>query len=477
MKSNSLEHYPDINELNILQCFLHSSILLTISTLHDGRIIDISEGIERLIGYQREEIIGRTAFEFGFWPEAAERDNVVLQLLDNRSIHDVEISYITKSGDLCFGMLSADVVKLGGEECMVSIIRDITEQKRIQEQLSEKEDFSSNLLTNAPIPMWVSNPDYSIKYVNPALERLTGFSSSDLVGKKPPYPFWTEETSQQSWKNFRIAKRKGLKKVEYLFKKKGGERFWVEIHSVPIKRNGKLLYYLSNWVDITESKRLNDDIKFYIRQVTVAQEEERRRIARDLHDETAQTLASLSFEVGNVAMTKQLPTNTNERLKYIQDSIAALVERVKRFSHDLRPGLLDRFGLIPSLELLIEETEAHSRLNCRIEVVGSERRLSPDTELGLFRIVQEALNNVRKHSKATETIIRIQFMKTRIRLQISDNGVGFEVPAEFSILARKGKLGLMGINERVHLLNGVIRLKSSKGQGAKLTVEVSENNN
>ena len=120
---------------------------------------------------------------------------------------------------------------------------------KVEKALKESEEFSSSLLSNSPNPIIVINKDTSIRYVNPALERLTGFSSEELIGRKSPYPWWPEGRLQDT-----EFKKKRAEKVEELFQKKNGERFWVEMSSAPIIRDGKLKYYLANWVDTTERK-------------------------------------------------------------------------------------------------------------------------------------------------------------------------------------------------------------------------------
>jgi signal transduction histidine kinase len=202
------------------------------------------------------------------------------------------------------------------------------------------------------------------------------------------------------------------------------------------------------------------------------QEEERKRIARDLHDETAQALASLSVEVGEIAMTKDLTRKTVKRLGHLQKRIASVVEGVRILSHQLRPGLLDKFGLVPSLEMLINELDMRTTLNCYVETSGIERRLSPDTEMVLFRIVQEALRNIKKHGHATEAKVKLQFTKNSVKVCVSDNGLGFDVPRDFSGLVRYSKLGLIGMEERVHLVNGVLSITSKRGKGTNVTVKI-----
>jgi PAS domain S-box-containing protein len=137
----------------------------------------------------------------------------------------------------------------------------ITEHRQAEEALKESEEFSTSLLENSPNPIIVINPDTSIEYVNPAFETLTGFTSSEAIGKKAPYPWWTEETLKKTSRDLQEAMHRGAERIEELFQKKSGERFWVEITSTPIISKGQFKYHLANWVDITERKQSEELLK------------------------------------------------------------------------------------------------------------------------------------------------------------------------------------------------------------------------
>ena len=355
------------------------------------------------------------------------------------------------------------------------IITDITERKQVEEALQKSEEFSSNLLNNSPNPILVINADLSIGYVNPALEKMTGFPSRGLLGKKPPYPWWTDEIRNESGKNLQEALSKGISKREELFQKRNGEQFWVEITSAPLIHNDGFRCLLVNWTEITEQKRLRDDMQFYIREITMAQEQERKRISRELHDETAQSLADLCTDVDMIIMKEQLSEKVARRLDQLRLKVDNMLGEVRRFSHELRPGLLDQFGLIPSLESLItdvNDVNKEGKLSCRLEVTGSEQRLSSEAEALLFRITQEALRNIRKHAKATVAIVEVKFSRGKVKLSITDDGIGFKVPESLSGFTRRGKLGLMGMKERADLLNGSLKVKSTAGKGTTITADI-----
>ena len=230
-----------------------------------------------------------------------------------------------------------------------------------------------------------------------------------------------------------------------------------------------------NWVDLTEQKRLKANMEFYLSQITRAQEAERKRVAREIHDESIQSLATLALGIDAIANRKErLPEDVILRLKGLRAEANSILDGLRRFSHELRPGVIDQVGLVPALELLIEELNKENRVKASLEVAGSEQRLIPETELALFRIAQEALHNIKKHSGATKAAIRLKFTREKVQLTVSDNGRGFEPPDTLSDLAVESKLGLLGIQERTHLLNGKLFVRTRIGRGTTVVVEVAD---
>jgi PAS domain S-box-containing protein len=153
------------------------------------------------------------------------------------------------------------IIKPFGDSELRPTIEIALQRDKLEKALRKSLEFRSNLLTCSPNPIIVTNPDTSVKYVNPALERLTGFSSAELIGCKAPYPWWTEETLRKTRSDLEKAMRDGAQKLEEFFQKKNGERFWVEITSAPIMSDGELGYYLANWMDITERKKREEELE------------------------------------------------------------------------------------------------------------------------------------------------------------------------------------------------------------------------
>lgn len=444
----------------------------SIATVEEGRFIDVSDSLQELLGRTRDEIIGHTAIELGFWADPRERKEMVRILKAQKRVRNLEIHFVDCLGRLRTGLFQAEAIDLGGVPCLIAVTDDITERMEAEKALKESEEFLSNVLNNSPQPILVLNEDSSIRYVNPALERITNLTSQDLIGLTYPYPWYPESTKHQS----NISGCQDVLKTtvieEQLLCRSNGDCFWVDRHIVPIKATNNAKYCLETWVDITERKRFKENLEYYIHAITQAQEEERKRLSRVIHDQTVQDLARLLIDIDSLLSIENLSDKATASLEDLVSKVTKMMDETRRFSHDLRPGLLEHFGLVPAVKLLFEELEQDTKALCRIEVVDDKHRLSADAEILLYRVVQEALQNIRKHSKATEVLFRMRIEDEITTIEIIDNGVGFKLPQNIESLARERRLGLIGMRERVKLLGGKLEISSKPGKGMALIARV-----
>ena len=225
--------------------------------------------------------------------------------------------------------------------------------------------------------------------------------------------------------------------------------------------------------NVTRERRMQDNLRNYVQQITRTQEEERNRIARDLHDETAQALYALTRQLDNfIRSSPKLSGETSSFLKGLVEQIKTVSQEVRRFSQDLRPPLLDDLGLLSSIRWLTGDMEHRTHITVKLTVSGTERRLAPHVELAIFRIVQEALRNVEKHASAMRVDVNVEYAAEKINISIADNGKGFKLAGEVGELPREGRLGLMGMQERAHLLGGNITIKSETNHGTNVLIEL-----
>ncbi len=209
----------------------------------------------------------------------------------------------------------------------------------------------------------------------------------------------------------------------------------------------------------------------YIATIMRGQEDERVRLARELHDDTIQSLIAVQqrIEMAQKAMTKD-PALAAAKLVDLKELITDTLTSVRRYVRDLRPTYLENLGLIPALEMLTRES------NARLKLVGEEERLDPERELALFRIVQESLRNIAKHAHATDVAVTLTFGPNDVTATVEDNGSGFDAPESPGAYAQAGHFGLMGMQERAQLFGGNVYVKSERGQGTKVIAYVPTKN-
>jgi signal transduction histidine kinase len=221
-----------------------------------------------------------------------------------------------------------------------------------------------------------------------------------------------------------------------------------------------------------ELQRKEEMRRLLLDKVIMAQEEERKRISRELHDDVGQALTALVMNLGGVEESlSDRQEELRERLRDIRDLASQTLVEIRRLMLDLRPTMLDDLGLIPAISWYAESHLARANIKPHLEVAGFQgTRLPAQIETVLFRVVQEAITNIVKHSGASQATIRLEVVDSRLKAAIEDNGRGFEVKE--AAIASQGTLGLTGMAERVSLIGGTLRIDSQPGKGTRLSLEI-----
>jgi signal transduction histidine kinase len=216
-----------------------------------------------------------------------------------------------------------------------------------------------------------------------------------------------------------------------------------------------------------------DAIRRYVGALTGAQEEERRRLARELHDQTVQSLIALDqhAQIALMALRPGSPDAT-ARLTELRQLTAGLLDELRRVIRGLRPIYLEDLGLLAALEILAGETQTATGTPVVIETVGVPLRLAPEREIAVFRIAQEALSNVERHAQAGHVDLKVEFRPGHFLLTIGDDGRGFAVPPALADLAAADHYGLLGMHERAELIGASLDLRSSPDAGTTVTLDV-----
>ena len=387
-------------------------------------------------------------------------------------------------GTLCVAMHSqrhflpeeVDLLTAIGNQIGVAVenARLYQQEQEWSEQLKSSEQKYRELFENAHDAIWLHDLEGNIVTANKACTRLTGYSLEELHNLKA-----TDLLSQDSLDATKSAERHLLEGdalgslAEVSLIKKDGTQAIIQLAVSLVSDNGQPTGFQHIARDMTGEKQMQENLRFLLQQVTRAQEEERTRIAQELHDDTVQALVVHCQQLDDFASgVKGLKKEAKLRLENLHQDINNIIQEVRRISQDLRPAALDNLGLVPALKWLGADVSRYSGVAIAVNVHGNERKLPDEADLVLFRIAQEALQNVRKHSQATSAEITLEFSDGKTRLTIADNGKGFESPQDISNLPRHGKLGLAGMQQRAQLIGGILKVTSRPREGTILVAEL-----
>jgi len=347
-----------------------------------------------------------------------------------------------------------------------------SDMRETLKQLALSEERYRDLFENASDAIWVHDLDGTTIAANAACEKVTGFSTEelksmqidhlmDLFGKS-----CVEHIETALLSNTPIDHN-----CEISIDRKDGTKAVLEVTTSLITHDGVAVSFQHSARDITDERRMQENLRYYLQQVTRAQEEERKRVARELHDETLQNLIVISRQLEKITSSEALWEESLEVVRGLKKKIETAIQEIRRFSHDLRPSVLDDLGLLPAIELLADDLEKLG-IPTDFKVLGEARRLAPEAEVMLFRIAQEATRNIYRHSEATMAEITIEFVNSKLRMSIRDNGKGFRVPQQPGEQVIQGTMGLAGMQERARLLGGILQIDSTARRGTTILTEV-----
>lgn len=268
---------------------------------------------------------------------------------------------------------------------------------------------------------------------------------------------------------------------DYLVKGQVGSKFLERslLYAVERKKTEKALARARKELEVLVEERTrelvqaNKQLKQYARKIVQVQEEERKRIAYELHDDTAQYLSILKLELESLLHSGKIQSpEILEKLAYLEKDASRAVNDVRRFSHELRPSILEHLGLQAALEQISEDINNLQQITVEVNIEGTELEIPEEVKLGFFRIAQEALNNVRKHAQASKATISLKFEDDAMEMMIRDNGAGFDIEAARTRSTLKGSLGLMSMQERAQLIGADLKIESQTGQGTAIRVRL-----
>lgn len=348
----------------------------------------------------------------------------------------------------------------------------IAERKRVEAALRESEERYRELFENARDAIYVHDLDGNYISINRAAEKLCGYTRDEILGRN--FADFIADQHIDSVRDCLFSKlARGETTYEVVVIAKGGRRVPVEVNSRAIYQEGVIVGVQGTARDITERKQTQDTLRMFSRQLIEAQEDERRRISRDLHDQIGQALTAVKLNLHSVQRVCAEP----EASHCIKDNIDAVDEAlrlVRDLSIDLRPPLLDDLGLPTALCWYLDRYARRSGLTAevQIEMLNQNERFSRELETACFRIAQEALTNVVRHARARHVSLQLARKESLLEMIIKDDGVGFDLAALCKRASRAATLGLLGMQERAHAAGGQVHIHSAPSDGTKIRFTV-----
>jgi PAS domain S-box-containing protein len=504
---------------------------------HDGvllldpvtcKITDANPFMTKLLGYPQAQLVGKELFEIGLLKDEVASQEMFQKLKLKHEVRYEDLPLESQTGRHQEVEVVANLYQENGHAVIQCNIRDITARKQMEDVLRRNEALFSALVEQAPVGVYVVDARLCLRQVNPRalfifknVHPLIGRDFSEVM-----QVVWSQRVANQLVKRFRHTLKTGQPYQVPEFTERHQDTGRQEIYEWQIQRvtlpAGELgvVCFFSNITErkqaeaaqrrvavlaasnqkleleivrrhaveaslkqseqqlsrlLVESSDMQEQLRQLSREVLRVQEEERKRISRELHDVIAQTLTGINVRLATLKKEAGRSTDGFERnLARTQEIVGKSVDIVHQFARELRPAVLDDLGLVPALHSFLKDFAARTGLHAHLTAFAQAEKIDIANRTVLFRVAQEALNNVARHAKASRVEVTLQKLSDRICLKIHDDGQAFNLE---SVLRRRGgkHLGLLGMRERLEMIGGCLHIESAPGQGTAILAQIPLN--
>jgi PAS domain S-box-containing protein len=462
--------------------FRSSPDAVGISAIPGGQFLEVNDSFTRLTGYAREETLGRTPLEMNLWKDPEQRAKIMARLQEQLEVREEEFQCVMKSGEIRICQFSGALIDLDGQLGALVIVRDITARKQADEAIRASEARFRTLVQDFHVGVVLLGPDAKVQFANQAAQQLFGITMDQAKGK---------DSLQLELISFRedgteipfsmrpgpraIQTRRTIQNEVLGWRRPGStEVLWTLSNAVPqFAADGSVSAVINTFTNITERKQAEEALHQLSTRLLQLQDEERRRLGRELHDSLAQSVLAVNL---NLAQAAQTSSSLSERGRNFLAEARRLLQEMSReirtLSYLLHPPLLDELGLVSAIKEYAEGFSDRSGVELGLDLQTGFGRLSQEAETALFRIVQESLTNIQRHSGSPTATIRLRGDSACVTLDVADRGRGMDK----NVIERgKGSgtrlgVGILGMRERMTQLGGTLEIASNS---SGTTVRVS----
>ncbi len=460
-----------------LNSLLHAMPIPVFYKDREGIYQGFNKAYEAFMGKSRDQLIGKNVFDISQKELAQIYYAKDTELFDSGGIQHYETKVKNAKDEMRDVVFDKSVYTDNNGKIigLIGTVSDITERKQAEEALREANTRHSSMIANIGDVIGIMGADGIMKYKSPNIEKWFGWKPEELIGTDGWETVYPEDLERIQKRFYALLEKDNASTtVEYRYKCKDDTYTWIELTAANRINDNTINGILLNYHDISERKNAENRVRDLSQMLMQAQEGERKMISCELHDSIAQDLSTLKLYC-NRLFKKQSSSKSDTQgspadvFKLIDQTITT----VRDLAYELRPPNLDDLGLVYALEVFCEEFTEKNNTIIDFQAAGiHESTLNSDTQINLYRLVMEGLNNIRKHAAASKVIIRLVGAYPNIILRVEDNGRGFDIKEwEHSIPNRK-RMGLRSMKERVNLLQGQMSIHSQLNKGAKIVIKL-----
>jgi len=458
------------SEEQFIEAFDKCPLLMAITTIEEGRYLEVNSLFLETLGLRREQVIGVTSRELKLFADPGQRD-VILGLVKQQGYAtNCDVRIRKPDGTILYGLFSAQIITLQQQQCLLTTFIDFTERHQSEEALKDSEERYRRLFeVESDSVVLLDKETGHFLDVNSAAVSMYGYTKEEFLQIHHTDISSDPEASRQALADYQtsVPLRWHKKKDGTIFPVEiSGSYFWYKGREVSVAAIRDITTHVQGEERLVELNRKLQALNEHAQKV---QEQERFAIARDIHDEIGQNLTVLKLDLEWI--TSRLHSATPELLDRFTEmgiSIEQLTSKVQQIAANLRPPLLDQVGLVAAIECHVQEIKKRGGFECFLMLNEDVDPIDKDIATTVMRIVQEGLTNIIRHARASEVSISLCKNDRNLILEISDNGRGI-TPEQ---LASQNSYGLMGMRERVRICHGDLLITSSPGSGTTLYITI-----